>query len=108
MITALHNRIAEHLVPPQVPPDVCRVPMIYLADNEWGNETMWKVAQEWFAEHPDCHFVEIHEHAGWYLGFRRDGGVWCTANDMARCNGPFPPAGWRTGPFIRRQDLVTS
>jgi hypothetical protein len=82
------------------------VPIIHLADNEWGNEVMWQVALDWFGDHPDCEFVEVYEHAGWYLGFRRDGGVWCTANDMARCKGPFPPRGYEFGPSVRRQSAT--
>lgn len=64
--------------------------IIHLADDEWGNETMLRVALEYFGEHPDVAFVEVYEHAGWYLGFRRDGTIWSTANDMARPKGPYP------------------
>ena len=63
---------------------------VFLADDEWDNETMQRVAQEWFAEHPDCQFVLVYEHAGWELGFRRDMTVWGSANDGARCPGPKP------------------
>ena len=41
--------------------------MIYLANNEWGNELMYQVAQAWFKEFPDCQFVQVYEHAGWHL-----------------------------------------
>ena len=68
----------------------CGYDLIFLADNEWGNETMWAVAQEHFAANPDCQFVEVSEHAGWWLCFRRDGSVWNTANDMAVLSHPLP------------------
>lgn len=100
MITAVNsvNRITN--APPATAK--CKVPIIYLADHEWGNQLMYQVAMEWFAEHPACQFVEVVEHAGWHLGFRRDGGVWCTANDMAHCKGPFPPPNFEYGPSVRR------
>lgn len=64
--------------------------LIHLADDEWGNETMWRVAKEFFDAHPECEFVEVSEHAGWYLGYRRDGSTWSTANDMAVLQQPRP------------------
>jgi hypothetical protein len=64
--------------------------LIHLADNEWGNETMRDVARQYFDEQPECNFVEVYEHGGWYLGFRRDDSTWCTANDMAVLNKPKP------------------
>jgi hypothetical protein len=64
---------------------------IHLAINEWGNEVMRKIAMEYFENNPVLQFVEIYEHAGWYLGFRRDGSIWSTANDMAVLDhGPRP------------------
>ena len=63
---------------------------VCLADDEWGNELMREIASDWFTHHPACEFVEVREHAGWYLGFRRDHSVWATANDCAALNGPFP------------------
>jgi hypothetical protein len=76
---------------------------IFLASNEWGNETMDRVAQEHFAAHPECEFVEVHEHAGWYLGYRRDGSIWATANDTARLQKPWPRPAGLCGKTIRRQ-----
>lgn len=74
---------------------------LYLAHYEWGNELMRKVAQEWFDTHPDCEFVHVTEHAGWHLGFRRDGSVWSTANDMAHMDdGPVPTLGCTC--YVRR------
>ena len=56
---------------------------VCLGDNEWGNELMQQVAMEFFADNPSCMFVQVIEHAGWQLGWRRDGSIWTTANDMA-------------------------
>jgi len=65
--------------------------IVHLGDNEWGNELMKKVAMDWFTEHPDCQYVEVYEHAGWFLGYRRDGSIWSTANDTAVMDkGPRP------------------
>lgn len=64
--------------------------VIHLADDEWNNETMRKVASEYFASQPECQFVEVYEHAGWYLGIRRDGSTWASANDTARLTVPRP------------------
>jgi hypothetical protein len=77
--------------------------MLYLASNEWGNVVMAQIAQEHFAAHPDCEFVEVHEHAGWYLGYRRDGTIWSTANDCARLRDPWPRPAGLSGKEIRRQ-----
>ena len=68
----------------------CGYTIIMLAGDEWGNQTMEEVAREYFLAHPDCQFVSVHEHAGWYLGFRRDGSIWSTANDMARLSNRYP------------------
>ncbi len=65
--------------------------VIHLADSEFGNETMRRAADEHFAEHPAVQFVQVYEHGGWYLGYRRDGSTWCTANDSATGDqGPRP------------------
>ncbi len=56
---------------------------IFLADHEWGNELMRKLAQEAFAEFPDADAVEVHEHAGWWLTFRRYMQCVASANDCA-------------------------
>lgn len=83
-------------------PTADRYFLIHLADDEWGNEKMQEVAAEFFAAHPAAQFVEVHEHAGWYLGFRRDLTVWCTANDGATLTHPEPqPTGGMYG-YIRR------
>lgn len=68
----------------------CGYDMIHLADNEWGNELMQQIAMEHFSQHPDCQFVEVREHAGWFLCWRRDMSCWGTANDMARLRQPLP------------------
>ncbi len=75
--------------------------LIYLADHEYGNDTMRKVAEQHFADHPAVQFVWVIEHAGWRLGFRRDGSIWSTANDQAVLQpGPQPSA--YSGVCIRR------
>jgi len=77
--------------------------VIYLARNEWGNEMMRLVAERWFRDNPECEFVLVHEHAGWYLGFRRDGSVWATANDQAVLRVLMPqPRGGYSGRSERR------
>ena len=72
---------------------------IRLKEDEWGNETMAKVAKEYFMLNPDIDYVLVHEHAGWFLGYRRDGTCWATANDCAKVDGPFPT---RARKFINR------
>jgi hypothetical protein len=76
--------------------------VIHLADDEWGNDVMFAIAQEFFQENPDEEFVEVYEHAGWFLGYRRDGSVWNTANDMATLNVPYPQPTGPSGIVIRR------
>ena len=56
---------------------------IFLADDEWGSDTMREIAEAHFAEHPELDFVEVHEHAGWFLGYHRSGAIVSTANDSA-------------------------
>jgi hypothetical protein len=71
--------------------------MVFLADNEWGNQIMREVASEWFSLHPGCNFVYVYEHAGWSLTFHRDNNLECvgSANDMAvfRKDRPRPTGG---------------
>jgi hypothetical protein len=57
---------------------------IFLGPREWGNELMKNVAEEAFAADPSLDAVEVHEHAGWYLTFLRDGTIVGTANDQAQ------------------------
>lgn len=57
--------------------------LVHLADDEWGNDLMEQVAREWFAQHPQCEFVEVHEHAGWWLGYHRSMVIVGTANSSA-------------------------
>lgn len=66
---------------------------IHLDWDEWGNELMEQVAMEYFRAEPSCQFVLVHEHAGWCLGWRRDGSIWGTANDSARPDGGAMPEG---------------
>jgi hypothetical protein len=80
----------------------CGYKIIYLADNEYGNELMDRIAAEFFEANPNEQFVLVYEHAGWYLGYRRDGTRWATANDTARLTQLWPqPANGCTGEVMR-------
>ena len=57
--------------------------MIFLADNEWGNQIMREVAEQWFKSHPDCDFVQVYEHAGWALAWHRSMECVASANESA-------------------------
>jgi hypothetical protein len=57
--------------------------IVHLADDEWDSETMQRVAKEWFERHPDCNFVQVYEHAGWFLTFSRNGRCVGSANGGA-------------------------
>lgn len=59
-----------------------------MADDEWGNELMRQIAAERFEKDHTLHVVEVHEHAGWYLSFNRDGEIVGTANDAAVISEP--------------------
>ncbi len=63
---------------------------IHLAGNEWGNEFMRQVADEYAEQHAERPLiVSIHEHAGWYLSYLygapgiANGTICGTANDAA-------------------------
>ncbi len=64
---------------------------ICLADNEWGNETMGRVAREYADQHREARplIVCVYEHAGWFLSYLfgapgiEDGAICGTANDAA-------------------------
>jgi hypothetical protein len=63
--------------------------MIYLADDERGNETMHLAARDFAAAHGRPCVVSVYEHAGWRLAWYFDadyplGIIVGTANDMAR------------------------
>lgn len=58
--------------------------VIYLADNEWNNDTMERLAKEQFAADPTLDVVTVNEHGGWFLSWNRDMVCVGTANDMAR------------------------
>ena len=76
-----------------------------LADNEWGNTIMREVAEQYFLLNPESNFVEVREHAGWWLGFHRSMEVIGTANDMAVLRPDRPRPGysrdWVRRPVIR-------
>lgn len=74
--------------------------IVHLADDEWGNDTMSNVARDFFSGNPSCLYVQVFEHGGWMLGFRRDLSIWNTANDMARLDGG--PAPCRPAYVVRR------
>jgi hypothetical protein len=85
---------------------------IQLADNEWGNQIMREVAEQWFARHPDCAFLEVREHAGWWLAFARtpypgSTGHECigSANDMA-CFRPDRPRPTVQSGQRRRREVI--
>jgi hypothetical protein len=65
---------------------------IFLADDEWGNETMQRIAEETFLawSDPSELVLTVYEHAGWSMTFRcyPNGrvDVVSSANDMAVCS----------------------
>ena len=61
--------------------------VIHLGPAEWGGDKMREVAEAHFAANLNCDYILVHEHAGWYLGYRRDGSIWGTANDAAITDG---------------------
>ena len=83
--------------------------LIFLADNEWGNQLMREVAQEWFAAHPDSAFVTVYEHAGWTLTFHR-ADLECvgSANDQAvfRTDRPLPTVEMRRHGVSHRRPVT--
>ena len=86
------------------PPDPATAyDMVYLADDEWGNETMKAVAGEWFTQHPACNFVMVYEHAGWWLAYHRSD-LECvgTANDLAVMRADRPQPTHYSGNYVRR------
>ena len=66
---------------------IAKIVRVHLADNEWGNRIMARVATETFAAHPEADVVMVYEHAGWCLGFLSDGTVVSSANDAAVFHG---------------------
>lgn len=78
--------------------------VIQLADDEWGNQKMNEVAKAYFEEHPDVQFVRVCEHAGWWLGYRRDMTRWGTANDQAVLEKAEPRPVDYSGVSVNRND----
>jgi hypothetical protein len=69
--------------------------LIRCTDKQYGSDLMARLAKRHFDAHPNCQFVEVYEHGGWRLGFRRDGSTWATANDQAVLEKPLPqPTGY--------------
>ena len=63
---------------------------IYLAANEWGNEIMRRIADDYAAQSDNRPLVvSVHEHGGWHLSYLygapdiEDGTICGTANDAA-------------------------
>lgn len=77
---------------------------LYLAPSEHGTDRMRELAQEYFDRHPACEFLEVHEHGGWFIGYRRDGSIWDTANTTAGLDPGARPAQW-SGNEIKRSDF---
>lgn len=74
----------------EAPPALDSVLYVYLAHDEYGNELMKSIAMECFADRPELQFVHVTEHAGWHLGFRRNGSVWAAPTGIRNNSGPFP------------------
>jgi hypothetical protein len=84
---------------------------IQLADDEWENSFMEKVAMEKLAEDASIDCVRVNEHGGWNLTFNRSGVIVGTANDMARMSDEAKAWGQRFDGVVmvgynRRPDLV--
>jgi hypothetical protein len=80
---------------PHVPvPRSTEYDVVRLGPTEWGSDTMRRAAEQHFAAYLGCDYVLVHEHAGWYLGYRRDGSIWASANDAA----VLPPGPRPSGP----------
>jgi hypothetical protein len=58
--------------------------IVQLARDEWGNQKMREVARETFEDFPEADFVEVSEHAGWFLQWNRAEVCVGTANDAAQ------------------------
>ena len=63
---------------------------IHLASDEWGNDIMRRIADEYARHHAERPLiVAVHEHAGWRLSYLygapgiADGAICGTANDSA-------------------------
>jgi hypothetical protein len=75
---------------------------IYLGTKEYGSEVMEEIAKQYFVDHANCDFVMVYEHGGWYLGYRRDLTIWCTANDAGILTHPTPQPTHFSGNSVRR------
>lgn len=93
-----------------------RYQTVYMADHEWQpKHDMRAIAQEVFSQDadPETLFLEVREHAGWWMAFGMlDGELFCFGS--ASCGNRESPKviAWhnRTGdikwiPSIRRQEL---
>lgn len=66
--------------------NLLRAAFVWLADNEYGNPLMNRVAEEFLCDHPEVDVVEVIEHAGWWMRYARLNGrvvVIGSANDQA-------------------------
>lgn len=67
-----------------IPADpLSRYDIVRCGDYQYGNVLMEWLAFHHFRMNPDCAFVEVWEHGGWMLGWRRNGTIWNTANNTA-------------------------
>ena len=79
---------------------------IRCTQTQWSNSgVMERLAQHHFNQHPNCQFVEVIEHGGWFFGFRRDMSCWRTANDMAVLTHPFPQPDGYSGKCVQYPDV---
>lgn len=57
--------------------------MEYCGPDEWGHDTMERIAKARLAADPSLDSCQVYEHGGWYLEWNRDGLRVGTANDAA-------------------------
>jgi len=83
--------------------------IVHVAENEWDHEdgACKRAAREHFEAYADAKFVLVDEHAGWFLGYRRDLTIWCTANDRATLEQPSPKPTRYSGRTVRREASIT-
>jgi len=73
------------------------------SENQWySSGVMERLARHHFQQHPETDFVEVYEHGGWFLGYRRPNAngemtIWSTANDQAVLSHPQPQPSAHSG-----------
>lgn len=69
--------------------------VVRCSHRQWELAMMRALARLHFDVHPECNFVRVQEHAGWFLGWTRDGQIWSTANGHAYIDPSVPrPTNW--------------